>query len=167
MSSQPHTTGAQTARTAAASDYSDLLIKPDAIDAPDETYTARPPTLNPHGIPGASTAFVNQADTRAVGSTVFVLPTADVAVASLNAAKQALGTVITGAAARPAPVGANGATATGRSPDGTKAVTVVMFTEDRTLAILKFDAAPGDATPAPLAAQVAQRQDAQIKTTPH
>jgi hypothetical protein len=167
MSSQPRSTGAPTSKTAAASDYSNLLIKPDAIGVPDETYTARPPTLNPHGVPGASTAFVNQADTRAVGSTIFVLPTADVATESLNKATQALGTVINGATAHPAPVGANGTTASGRSPDESKAVTVVMFTEGRTFAVLKFDAVQGDAIPAPLTTQVAQRQDAQIKATPH
>src|SRR5262249_32347744 len=91
--------------------------------------------------------------TRAVGSTIFVLPTADVATESLNKATQALGTVIKGATAHPAPVGANGTTASGRSPDGSKAVTVVMFTEGRTFAVLKFDAVPGDAIPAPLTAQ--------------
>jgi hypothetical protein len=163
--SQPHTAGAKTSKTAAAGNYSHLLIKPDAIST-NETYTAKPPTLNPHGLPGASTVFVNQADTRPLGNTIFVLPTADAATKALNAAKQALGTVIKGAVPQPTPVAANGTTAAGRSPDGSKAVTVVMFTEGRSFVTLKFDAARGDAV-SPQAAPVAQREDAQIRTTPY
>lgn len=121
---QPHTTGAATSKTSAASDYSGLLIKPNAIGGLDETDTAQPPTLNPHGVPGASVVFVNKANTRAVGNTIFVLPDPDAATAALNGAKNALGTVIEGAVAQPAPVGANGTTAGGPSPDGSKAVTV-------------------------------------------
>ena len=121
---QPHTTGAATSKTSAASDYSRLLIKPNAIGGLDETDTAQPPTLNPHGVPGASVVFVNKANTRAVGNTIFVLPDPDAATAALNGAKKALGTVIEGAVAQPAPVGANGTTAGGPSPDGSKAVTV-------------------------------------------
>jgi hypothetical protein len=162
---QPHTTGAATSKTPAASDYSRLLIKSDAISGLDETYTARPPTLNPHGVPGASVVFVNQANTRAVGNTIFVLPDPVAATAALNGAKQALGTVIEGAVAHPAPVGANGTAAAGSSPDGSKAVTVVMFTEGRTFVTLKFDASTTDAVAPPLATQVAQRQDALIKST--
>jgi len=161
---QPHTTGAATSKTSAASDYSGLLIKPNAIGGLDETDTAQPPTLNPHGVPGASVVFVNKANTRAVGNTIFVLPDPDAATAALNGAKKALGTVIEGAVAQPAPVGANGTTAGGPSPDGSKAVTVVMFTEGGTFVTLKFDAAMTDAVAPPLASQVAQRQDALIKT---
>ena len=164
--SQPPATGATQSRTGAARDYSRLLIRPDALGVPGEAYTARPPTLNPHGIPGVSTVFVNRAGTRAVGNTIFVLATPEAATASLNGAKQALGTVIDGAIAQPAPVGANGTTATGRAPGGSKAVTVVMFTEGRTFVTLKFDAAPADAVLPAQATQVAQRQDALIKTTP-
>jgi hypothetical protein len=153
-------------KTAAAGDYAALLIKPNAISTPGDTYTAQRPTLNPDGLPGAATVFVNQAGTRALGNTIFVLPTADAATRSLNGAKQALGTVIRDADARPAAVGANGTTATGMSPDGSKAVTVVMFTEGRTFATLKFDAAPTDAVASPQATQAAQRQDALIKNTP-
>jgi hypothetical protein len=51
-----------------------------------------------------------------------------------------------------------------KRPLAVVAVTVVMFTEGRTFVPLKFDAA-AIAVPPPLAAQVAQRQDALIKTT--
>lgn len=115
---QPHTTGAATSKTSAASDCSRLLIKPNSIGGLDETYTAQPPTLNPHGVPGASVVFVNKANTRAVGNTIFVLPDPDAATAALNGAKNALGTVIEGAVAQPAPVGANGTTAGGPSRTG-------------------------------------------------
>ncbi len=160
----PSPTGGATTKTAAAKDYSHILLTPDAMG--DEDYTAQPPTLNPDGIPGASKVLLNQAGTRAVGATVFVLATPDAAVASLNGARRALGTVIDDADPQPAPVGANGVLAAGQSPHGAKAVTVVMFTEGRTFTTVKFDAAPADAVPAALATDVAQRQDARIKATP-
>ena len=150
--------------TTGASSAPVTVITADAVG--DEAYTAQPPTLNPDGIPGASRVLVNQTGTRAIGNTVFVLPTADAATASLNAARQALGTVVDDAVPQPAPVGANGTLATGQSPHGTKAVTVVMFTEGRTFTTVKFDAAPSDAVPVVLATQVAQQQDMQIKTNP-
>ena len=153
-------------KTAAAGDYAALLIKPDAISTPGDTYTAKRPTLNPDGLPGAATEFVNQAGTRALGNTIFVLPTAQAATKSINGARQALGTVIHDANAQPAPVGAGGTTAAGMSPDGSKAVTVVMFTEGRTFATLKFDAAPNDPVASGQATQAAQRQDELIKKSP-
>ena len=159
--SRPPTTSAP-----APADYSHLLITPAALPAPFEKYTAAPPKLDPNGVPGASTELVNGAGTRAIGNTVYVLPTADAATSALNGAKQALGTVIRGAVAQPAPVGAGGTTASGDSPDGSKAVTVVMFTEGRTFVTLNFDAAPSDAVAPPDATQAAQRQDAMIKKTP-
>ena len=149
-----------------ATDYSNLLITPSALGAPFEKYTAAPPKSDPNGVPGASTELLNAADTRAIGNTIYVLPTAAAATSALNGARQALGTVVRGAVAQPAPVGAGGTTASGASPDGSKAVTVVMFTEGRTFVTLNFDAAPADAVALQDATKAAQRQDALIKKTP-
>lgn len=152
--------------TPASADYSHLLITPTALGAPFERYTAAPPKLNPNGVPGASTELLNRAGTRAIGNTIYVLPTAAAATSALNGARQALGTVVSGALPQPAPVGNGGTTASGDSPDGSKAVTVVMFTEGRTFVTLNFDAAPSDAVAPQEATQAAQRQDALIKKAP-
>jgi hypothetical protein len=147
-------------------DYSHLLITPAALPAPFQRYTAAPPKLDPNGVPGASTELINTAGTRAIGNTIYVLPTADAATSALDSARQALGTVVRGPAPQPAPVGAGGTTASGDSPDGSKAVTVVMFTEGRTFVTLNFDAAPSDAVALQDATRAAQQQDALIRKTP-
>ena len=161
---QPHTTSAATSKTSAASDYSQLADQAQCHRRARRDRYRAAADVEPARCAGASVVFVNKANTRAVGNTIFVLRDPDAATAALNGAKNALGTVIEGAVAQPAPVGANGTTAGGPSPDGSKAVTVVMFTEGRTFVTLKFDAAMTDAVAPPLAGQVAQRQDALIKT---
>ena len=149
-----------TPKAAPPADYTDLLITPEALGLPGEPYSAQTPTQNPQGVPGVSTSMVNRSDTHAVGDTIYLLPDPDAATTSLNGAKQSLDTVIAGPRPQPAPVGETGTIATGNSPDGTKEVTVVMFTRGRAFVTMKFDAAAGHALTAQLATQVAQRQDA-------
>ncbi|MCW2629731.1 hypothetical protein [Mycobacterium sp.] len=158
------TTASKTPPTATPSaDYTDLLIAPDALGLPGEPYSAPAPTQNPQGVPGVSTSMVNRSDTHAVGDTIYLLPDPDAATTSLNGAKQSLDTVITAPVAQSAPVGDTGTIATGDSPDGTKAVTVVMFTRGRAFVTMEFDAAPGHSITSQLATQVAQRQDGIVK----
>jgi hypothetical protein len=158
------TTASKTAPKAAPpTDYTDLLITPDALGLPGEPYSAQVPTQNPQGVPGVSTLMVNQSDTRSVGDTIYLLPDPDAATMSLNGAKQSLDTVIAAPVPRPAPVGDTGTIATGDSLDGTKGMTVVMFTRGRAFVTMQFDAAPGQAITSQLATQAAQRQDAIVK----
>jgi hypothetical protein len=158
------TTASKTAPKAAPpADYTDLLIAPDALGLPGEPYSAQVPTQNPQGVPGVSTSMVNRSDTRSVGDTIYLLPDPDAATTSLNGAKQSLNTVITTPLAQSAPVGDAGTIATGNSLDGTKGMTVVMFTRGRAFVTMQFDAAPGQAITSQLATQAAQRQDAIVK----
>jgi hypothetical protein len=144
-------------------DYTDLLIAPDALGLPGEPYSAQVPTQNPQGVPGVSTVMVNRSDTRSVGDTIYLLPDPDAATTSLKGATQSLDTVIATPAAQPAPVGDTGTIATGDSLDGTKAMTVVMFTRGRAFVTMVFGAAPGQAITSQLATQAAQGQDAIVK----
>ena len=157
------TTAPKTTKAAPPTDYTDLLITPDALGLPGEPYSAQVPTQNPQGVPGVSTSMVNRSDTHAVGDTIYLLPDPAAAKTSLNGAKQSLDAVIATPVPQPAPVGDTGTIATGNSPDGTKGVTVVMFTRGRAFVTMKFDAASGDAVTSQLATQVAQRQDAIVK----
>ena len=64
----------------------------------------------------------------------------------MRAALPTLGSTLTDATSRPAPVGTDGTMAIGMSKDGSKAVTLLLFTEGPALVRLEFQSAPGDVT---------------------
>ena len=76
--------------------------------------------------------------------TIVVLPDSAAATTTLNTTVSAIGTIITGGRPQPSPVGTGGTVVSGTSPDGAKAVTVLLFTEGRAVVRLEFDSAPGD-----------------------
>jgi len=144
-------------------DYSKLLIRADDIALPNDSFTAATPTLNPNGKAGVATVFSNQADTREIGDTILILPEAADAATTLEGAKSALGSNVTGDP-QPAAVGEGGTIVSGASPDGSKAVTVLLFTEGKAFVTLEFDGKPDDPVPPEFATDLAQKQDAAIKT---
>ena len=87
-------------------------------------------------------------DTAMIGDTIVVLADPTEAANLLAKATGALGTSVTGAPA-PSPIGTNGTVAAGTSPDGSKAATVVMFTNDNAFVTLQFDSSEGDLNPVP------------------
>ena len=66
-------------KAAPPTDYTDLLITPDALGLPGGPYSAQVPLQNPQGLPGVSTSMVNRSDTHAVGDTIYLLPDPDAA----------------------------------------------------------------------------------------
>jgi hypothetical protein len=56
-----------------------------------------------------------------------------------------------------------GTTISGPSPDGTKGVTVLLFTEGKAVAELEFDGPPNALAPPDFVPDVGQKQDAAIK----
>ena len=158
-SSAPATTSSA---SAAPADYSGLLIKATDINVPNDTFTATPPTQNPGGQPGISGSFLNPAGTRVIGDIIMVLPDAAAADTALQAAKSALGSSVTGAPG-PSSVGANGTIASGPSPDNSKAVTVLLFTEGKAFTTIEFDSPPDDPVPPEVVTDIGQKQDAAIK----
>jgi hypothetical protein len=148
--------------TAAAQDYSKLLIDASEIVAPDDTFTAQEPTVNPNGKPGVATVFSNGGDTREIGDTILVLPSAEDAATALNGAAATLPTAVSGGEPGPAQVGSNGTIVSGTSPDGSKSVTVVLFTQGKAFTTLEFDGGPSDPVPAEFALDVANKQDQKI-----
>jgi len=149
--------------SAAAADYTALLIKASDITLPGDTFTAQPPIQNPNGQPGVATVFSNQNDTRHIGDDILILPDADTAVSELDLEKAALGNMVTGGTPVPAAVGTAGTMVSGTSPDGSKAVTVLLFTEGKAFTNLEFDSAPNDPVPPEFVTDVGQRQDTAIK----
>jgi hypothetical protein len=111
-----------------------------------------------------SALFVNQHDTRAIGDTIVVLPDSAAATTTLNSTVSALGTTVTGGRPQPWPVGTGGTVASGTSPDGAKAVTVLLFTEGRAVVRLEFDSAPGDPMPPQVVTDVGKQQQIAVRT---
>ena len=130
--------------SAPAADYTALLIKASDVTLPGDTFTGQPPIQNPNGQPGVAQIFGNQNDTRHVGDTILILPDPDQAVSELDQEKAALGDMVKGGTPAPAAVGTGGTTVSGTSPDGSKAVTLLLFTEGKAFTNLEFDSPPND-----------------------
>jgi hypothetical protein len=152
-----------TSSTAAAStDYAKLLIAASDIAAPGDTFSAQEPTKNPNGAPGVATVFSNGGDTREIGDTILVLPDAEGAATALKGATASLSTSVVGGTPAPASVGSDSVMVSGASPDGAKAVTVILFTRGAAFVTLEFDGAADDPVPTEFALDVAGKQDQKI-----
>ena len=147
-----------------APDYRRLLIEPGDINTGTDTFATRSSTTNPGGSDGVSALFVNQHDTRAIGDTILILPDSAAATTTLNTTVSAIGTIITGGRPQPSPVGTGGTVVSGTSPDGSKAVTVLLFTEGRAVVRLEFDSAPGDPMPPQVVTDVGKQQEIAVRT---
>jgi hypothetical protein len=107
-----------------------LLIEPGDV-GPDATSPDKP-VLNPNGLPGVAQLFASPDGSRRVGDTILVFADPAAAATGLENAKASMGSEVTGAP-QPIDVGSNGTMIAGNSPDNSKAVTLVMFTEGRAL----------------------------------
>ena len=161
------TSAPSSASSAPTANYTGLLIKASDITLPGDTFTAQPPIQNPNGQPGVALVFSNQNDTRHIGDTILILPDPDQAVSELDQEKAALGDSVKGGTPAPATVGTGGTTVSGTSPDGSKAVTVLLFTEGKGFVNLEFDSAPNDPVPPQFVTDVGQKQDTAIKNGLH
>jgi hypothetical protein len=165
-SSSKSTTSAKAATTSASSetkDYTTLLIKASDIESPGDTFTMQTPTTNPGGQPGVAALFSNQGDTREIGDTILILPDEVSATKALEAANDALSTNVTGGTPESTPVGDGGTVVQGTSPDGAKAITVLIFTQGKAFVTLQFDSLPGDAVPIEGATEIGTKQAEAIK----
>ena len=148
----------------ASGGYAKLLIKAEDIALPGDTFTAAPPTENPNGKSGVATVFSNQGDTREIGDTIMILPDAAGAATALDGAKSSLGSAVKGGDAQPAAVGEGGTIVSGTSPDDSKSVTVLIFSEGKSFVTIEFDGKPDDPVPPAFATDIGQKQDAAIKS---
>jgi hypothetical protein len=151
---------------AAAGDYTSLLIKPETLPAGAGAFTADAPAQPPNNTPGAAQLLHNADNTAMIGDTVLIADTPEKAAAMLESSKQALGNSVTGTPAPLPSVGPDATVTAGTSPDGSKAITVLLFTVDNALVSLEFDSAPGDKNPVPtdFVEQVGTLQSDAIKT---
>jgi hypothetical protein len=157
------TTSAPKENSAAVVDYSRLLIKPTDISSAYDTFVTRSTVPNRRGGKGVSALFVNDADTRALGVTITVLPDEAAAKAALDASVHAIGATVAGGQPAPSPVGTDGTVIAGTSPDGAKEVTSLLFTEGPAVARLEFQSAPGNPTPRDVVNDVGIKQDIALR----
>src|ERR1700739_4796761 len=141
-----------TSALAQPADYSGLLIQASEINAP-ESFTATPPINNPDGQPGVTTTFSNRDRSHVIFDSIQILPDPAAAVRALESAKAAPDGYVHGVP-EPIAVGTGGTTISGPSPDGSKGVTVLLFTEGRAFAELEFDGPPDALVPPALVTDV-------------
>jgi hypothetical protein len=106
--------------------------------------------------------FASPNGSRRVGDTILVFADPAAAATGLENAKASMGSEVTGTP-QPIDVGSNGTMIAGNSPDNSKAVTVVMFTEGRALVNLQFESAPDDPIVPEAALEIAHKQDDAVK----
>lgn len=144
-------------------DYTRLLLEGRDISTPTDTYTAQPATANPDTKAGAEVLLVNQDQTKAVNILIAELPDPAAAPSALQEAQANLPKSVTGGQPQPSPVGTGGTVVSGTSPDGTKSVTVLLFTEGTALARIEFDGVPGEPTARDVVTNVGQKQDIALR----
>jgi len=150
-----------TSAPAQSDDYSRLLIKVTDIDTP-MAFTAGSVTPNPNGQAGAETTFSNDDKTRQIHDTVLVFGDPAAAAGALDAANAKLGDSVRGTPA-PALVGTRGTSVSGNSPDGSKSVAMLLFTEGKTFTTLSFVGPPDMLPPPDFVTELGQKQDTAIK----
>jgi hypothetical protein len=143
------TTSAAPTSAAASADYSSLLIKAEAIPNVGGAFTASPPELNPGGVPGVTQKFATANNSEVIEDTVLLADNAEQAGAILAKTKEGLGSTVTGTPAPLPSVSPDASILSGTTPDGSRGVVVLVFTEQNAVVTLEFDNAPGDLQPAP------------------
>jgi hypothetical protein len=138
------------------------LIQASDIDAP-IPFTGSPPTSNPNGQPGVATTFSTDDGSRVIKDTILVLADPAAATDALNAAKSGQGNTVKNPTTQPSGVGTGGTTVLGNSPDGSKGVTLLLFTEGKAFVTLEFDGPHDMLAPPDFVTDVGQKQDAAVK----
>lgn len=142
-------------------DYTTLLIKASDINAPD-AFTAGPAVKDPNGELGATVTFTDQDRSHTVVDTIHVLPDVAAAASALESAKATHRETLL-AKSLNAEVGVGGSTISGLSPDHSKSVTVLVFTQDKALVTLEFDGPSFALAPPEFVTDVGQKQDELLK----
>jgi hypothetical protein len=153
--------GSSTTPRPAISDYTTLLIKASDIKAPD-AFIAGPPTKDPNGQQGATITFTDQDHSHAIIDTIQILPDIEAAASALDSAKATQRETLL-AKSLNAEVGVGGSTVSGLSPDHSKGVTVLVFTEGKAMVMLRFEGPSFALAPPEFVTDVGQKQDEAIK----
>jgi hypothetical protein len=154
----------KTSTTPATADYQRLLLSAADLSDAEDTFTERSKESQPNGAAGASAFFVNDQDSRAISDTFLIYPDAATATATLKQAAGTLPTLVAGGTPKPLAVGTDGVVVSGAYPEEDKAVTLVFFTEGRSLVRLEFQSATGDSTTDQFVNNVAKMQQIALRS---
>jgi hypothetical protein len=161
-STSPSKSSSATSPAPASNNYNNLLVNPnDVWDT--NAYSAAPPIQNPNGQNGIQEAYNHRDKTRQITDTILVFSDPSAAAASFKQSEAGLGSRVVNAKAQPAPVGTGGTISSGASPDGSKAVSVLLFTEGKTATTVEFDGTPNDPASLDMITEFGQQQDNAIK----
>ena len=156
-------TSARSSAPAQPTDYANLLIQATDINAPIQ-FNGSAPTPNPNGQPGVATTFSTEDNSHVIKDTIQVFADPAAATNALNAAKANPGNAVTNPTApRPLNVGTGGTTVSGKSPDNSKGVLILMFTEGKAFVTLEFDGPVDSLPPEDFVTDVGQKQAAAVK----
>jgi hypothetical protein len=136
-------------------DYGALLIPTTDMGA--DTQTPGGVQLNPGGNPGAAQVYSSLDGKQRIIDTILVFPDVAAADSKFQSDSATLNTVVTGPA-EPVEIGDQGVMAIGTSPDGSKSVTAILFTQGRALVSLNFEGELDDAVPPDIATYIAETQ---------
>lgn len=156
-------TTSKTPATPPAADYQRLLLSAADLSDAEDTFTERSKESQPNGTTGASAFFVNDQDSRAISDTFLIYPDAATATSTLKQAAATLPTLVAGGTPKPLAVGTDGVVISGTYPQENKAVTLVFFTEGRSLVRLEFQSATGDSTTDQFVNNVAKMQQIALR----
>lgn len=144
-------------------DYTRLLIQASDIHAP-ESFTADPPqTRAMTGGTDVMTTFRNPDGTHVIYDSVQIAADPAAATRTLESRKVVAQQGTVHGWPEPIDIGTGGATIDGPSPDGSKSVTDLLFTEGKAFVEIEFDGQPNRLVPPDLVNDVGQKQDAAIK----
>ncbi|OYN75650.1 hypothetical protein CG716_24905 [Mycolicibacterium sphagni] len=152
------TTTTSTKPAAAPVDYTRLLLQSRDISTKSDAFAAQPATANPDTRPGAEVLIVNQEQTRAVSILIVALDSPASGPSALAEAQSSLAKSVTPGPPQPSIVGTGGTVVSGNAPDGSKSVSVLLFTEGSMLARIEFDGLPGQPAAADFITNVGQKQ---------
>lgn len=156
--SVPTTTTTTTKPAAAPVDYTRLLLEARDVSTTGDAYIAQPATPNPDSRPGAEVLIVNQEQTKAISILLVALDSPAAGPSALAEAQASLTKSVDPGPPQPSIVGTGGTVVSGNSPDGTKSVTVLLFTEGSMLARVEFDGLPGQPADANFVTNTGQKQ---------
>lgn len=148
------------AGTAVADDYTGWLIDPNVI-IDTIAYTPGGSTPNPGGLPGAAVVYTHR-DGRTITDSVWVLADPAAATAAVTQAQGAV--TIVNPKTESVAVGTGGQLISGTSADGSKATSLLSFTEGNAASTIEFTGPANDPVPTDLVVQLGQEQANLIKS---
>jgi hypothetical protein len=142
-------------------DFTNLLIKPEDV-GPDFQPVGGPPQQNPGGVPGVGQVYATPDGSRKVTITIVVYNDPNAAAQAAAGYGSSFPKYVD-APPQPADVGTNGLMGQGKSPDGSKAVTLVSFAAGKGDVDMQFDSAPADPATQDMVLSIARKQADAIK----